>query len=385
MRRNPPGKTRFLFVLEYFHPHVGGVETFFANLGAALAARGHAITVVTASLPGAPRRETWRGIDIVRIPTPSIGRRYFFTLFALPASLRLARESDLIHTTTYNAALPAFVAGLLSRKSSVITVHEVFGAQWHQMPGMNPLLGWGYRIFEWSTLKLPFDRYLCPSRFTRDRLVEICGIDRDKTHVVYPGIDYQFWEQQFEPSEIRQRIGVDSNAFLYLYFGRPGVSKGLEYLIHAAAIVSKTIEQSRLVLILSRSPKSGYSRVRRLVDTLGLGDHVSFVESAPREDLARHLVAADCIVTPSISEGFGYSAIEAAVVGRPVVAASGHATEEVMPDSALFVPGRDSKMLADAIIQMARSPRTASPPPRYEIEASVESALEAYRDLGVAV
>jgi glycosyltransferase involved in cell wall biosynthesis len=124
---------RLLFVLEYFHPHVGGVETLFGELTAGLAQRGYDVTVLTCGLPGAPREERWRGVHIVREPVPSIAARYLFTLKAIPRAVRLARQADIVHTTTYNAAIPAWIAARLARRRAVVTVHEVYADQWNRL------------------------------------------------------------------------------------------------------------------------------------------------------------------------------------------------------------------------------------------------------------
>jgi len=48
---------RFLFVLEYFPPHIGGVEMLFGELAAELVRRGHAVEVITLAEPGQPGHE----------------------------------------------------------------------------------------------------------------------------------------------------------------------------------------------------------------------------------------------------------------------------------------------------------------------------------------
>src|SRR4029079_13231138 len=94
---------RILFILEYFPPHVGGVETLFENLTAALARDGHRVTVITLHLPGTRVRERRNGVEILRVRTPQRARRYLFTLMSLPVVIRHAVRADILHTTTYNA------------------------------------------------------------------------------------------------------------------------------------------------------------------------------------------------------------------------------------------------------------------------------------------
>jgi glycosyltransferase involved in cell wall biosynthesis len=378
----PIGRKRFLFVLEYFHPHVGGVETLFGHLVERLAALGHDVTVITSRIAGTPARERWHGVEIVRVRTPRLLARYVFMIAALPAAIVHARRADIVHTTTYNAAPPAWIAAMLARKPSVITVHEVFASQWMRLPGMSRLAGLAHWLFEWLVLHLPFDRFVCDSEHTRRRLADSMHVPDDRTAVVYPAVDYDFWQRErFTPLPLKRELGLDDDAFLYLYFGRPGVSKGIEFLIEAAATVRARAPNSRLLLILADDPFSQFHRLLREIERRGLEDHVIVHPSVPREELPAHLLAADCVVIPSISEGFGYSAIEAALLGRRIVATSGHSVEEILPRNATFVPPRNAAALADAILASRSAPAPAPPERQYTLQRHIDGMLEIYASL----
>jgi glycosyltransferase involved in cell wall biosynthesis len=160
------------------------------------------------------------------------------------------------------------------------------------------------------------------------------------------------------------------------------VSKGVEYLVEAAKRVRKELPNSRLIMILSREPAGQYRRVMKSIEALG--DHVMVVDSVPRAELPSYLLAAGCVVVPSISEGFGYSAIEAALLGCPLIATSGHATEELLGDYATFVPPRNTEALARAIIEAAtidgRSGRRSTR--RFTAEAHADGVIRVYSSLG---
>jgi glycosyltransferase involved in cell wall biosynthesis len=322
---------RFLFVLEFFPPHIGGVEVLFGHLAEELARRGHAVEVITSAERS--EVETRGNITVRRIRAG----RYLFMLRAIPHAIRAARRADLIHTTTYNAAIPAWIAAKLARKPVVITAHEVFGRQWQEMPGMNPLLGYAFRLFEAVVVRLGWTHVITDSDFTRRRLP-----DPSRATTVHAAVDHDFW------SPTRHRARTLPGAFTYLYFGRPGVSKGVEYLLDAAEIVKRERPDSRLVMILSREPAAQYRRM--LPRIAALGDHVVLLDSVPRDELPSYLLGANCVVVPSLSEGFGYTAVESASLGCRVIATTGHATEEFLGEVATFVPPRDPVALARAIL-----------------------------------
>jgi glycosyltransferase involved in cell wall biosynthesis len=377
----PKPPAHILFVLEYFYPHVGGVEILFLHLTEGLARAGVRVTVVTLRVPGTAAREVRNGVEILRVRTPRWGPRYCFMLWALPLVLQRAREADLVHTTTYNAAVPAWLAARLRGKPVVITVHEVFGPQWNTLPGLNRWLGYGYRFFEWCLLHLPFAHHICDSRFTRDRLVRFMGVPGAQASVAYPALDYGFWNRtRYRARDLRAELRLPPDAFVYLYFGRPGISKGVEYLIEAAARVRERLPRARLVLLLAHDPPGPYRRIREQIDQLGLRDAVVIHDPVPRAALPGYLMGADCIVVPSVSEGFGYSAAEAALLGCPVIATSGHAVEEVLGAAVRLVPPSDAAALAEAILESATHPQVPRAlVPRYDVAAHLTAVQAVYR------
>jgi glycosyltransferase involved in cell wall biosynthesis len=192
------------------------------------------------------------------------------------------------------------------------------------------------------------------------------GVPSDRTAVVYPAVDYDFWNPVGRHSAaLRSDLGLSENAFVYLYFGRPGISKGIEYLLDAAVLVRARLPESRLVLVLARDPAKHHKQLMQRVSLNGLEDHVTVMDPVPRSELPGLLLAADCVCVPSISEGFGYSAVEANALGCVVVATTGHSVEEVIPGGAVFVPPGDSAALAEGLLKVAAG---EAPP---EIQAQI--------------
>jgi D-inositol-3-phosphate glycosyltransferase len=369
---------RVLFVLEFFPPHIGGVETLFHEAAVALQQRGWKADVVTSALPGAPRRQTMDGIAVERVPVLRSMARYSFTLSALPASIRRARASELIHTTTYNAAIPAFFAARFRRKPCVITVHEVLDDLWMKVPGLNLVQRLAFRWWERLCLTLPFDHYLVASDYTGKRLRSRLGKDPRRITTSYPPVDYGFWASGAHRKADLEEYGVESGARTYLFFGRPGVTKGVEVLIEAAESVAREEPRARLILILGHYPANRRKAILGQIESRGLSTHAIVLDPRPRTELASILKAVDCVVVPSFSEGFGYSAVEAATLGCRVIATSGHATEEVIGAAARLVPAGDSAALADAIVSELRNPRTVDEPPRYTSERHLDAVTKAY-------
>ena len=373
---------RILIVLEYFPPHIGGVETLFEQLTRALVQAGHRVTVITLKVPGTKRHETLDGVEVVRIPAPRWARRAFFTFLAIPFAAYRAFRADIIHAATPSSAVSVWCAAWIARKPAVHTVHEVFADFLPMLPGLHPMKARAFRLYEMAMFRLPFAHYVCDSHFTRERLIRLMHIAAERTSVVYPVVDYAFWDHtHHEPRNLRAEFGLDEGSFLYLYFGRPGYLKGVEYLIDAAAQVRQHLPGSRLVLLLDHDPPNHYLRLRQRIADLGLQDHVILHDPVPREELPGYLLAANCVVVPSLSEGFGYAAIEAAALGCTIVTTTGHALQEILGGHAVFVPPRDGAALAEAIIAVTHDVSATPPTQQFTIETHIEEIEAIYERL----
>ena len=92
----------------------------------------------------------------------------------------------------------------------------------------------------------------------------------------------------------------------------------------------------------------------RLASNLGVAEQSKIIQLsyAPR-DLLTHLIrGARAALFPSLYEGFGLPALEAMVLGTPVISSNTASLPEVIGDAGLCVNPYVSKEIADAIAQM---------------------------------
>ena len=85
---------------------------------------------------------------------------------------------------------------------------------------------------------------------------------------------------------------------------------------------------------------SAADRVRRQIATLELAEHVRLPGFVSDETLACLYSGATCVVLPSLAEGFGLPAVEAAACGAPLVLSDLPAHRETLDGAALFVRSR---------------------------------------------
>ncbi|MDR2416167.1 MAG: glycosyltransferase [Candidatus Peribacteria bacterium] len=159
---------KILFILDLFKPHVGGVEVLFDNVITRLLAKGHEVKVLTSKFSDdlLPYEQISPTFEIYRVGKS----RYSFMITCLKQGVTLAKWANLIHTTTYNAAIPASIIGAIAKKKVVLTVHEIFGKLRTRFMGRTGIF---YKWFESLIFLFPFDKYICVSNYTKNSL-RIC-------------------------------------------------------------------------------------------------------------------------------------------------------------------------------------------------------------------
>jgi glycosyltransferase involved in cell wall biosynthesis len=373
---------RILFVLAYYHPYVGGAERIFKRLTEGLAARGHQVAVLTTHLPGTPHHECLNGVAIRRVATPRRGDRYFFSLLGLLPALQAALHYDVVHTTAYNGAPPAFLAARLARRPIVFTALEVLGKRWHTVaPGkLNAYL---YRAFEQAVVRLPYDRLVSISQTTQGDLLR-AGVPAQRSSVLPCGVDEVFVPgPPAAERPLRRHCGAQEGDFLYTYVGRPGITKGVEYLLQAAPAIQQHLPKAHLALIMADEPREQYDRLRAQAAALAGQARIHFIPPMlDRQALVAHLRDSDCVVVPSLTEGFGLSAAEACSLGLPVVATRAGSLPEVVFGQHILIEPASAPAISTAVVRAAHGDYDPYVAPRsYRWETMVAGYEALYKEL----
>lgn len=169
------------------------------------------------------------------------------------------------------------------------------------------------------------DLLVAVSDAERSTIIERCGAPADRVAVVLPGVDSEvFRPLRSGESPWGESVAPDGIQPYLVFAARLQPLKAPDVVVKALAAMP--VEQRpRLVLAGDGSPDfPRYAQtLRDLVAEHGLAEHVVFVGSLAREELAELLRGAAAAVVPSYSETFGLIALEAAASGVPVVATRG--------------------------------------------------------------
>ena len=362
-----------LIVCENYVPHYGGAEVLFMNLAERLAARGHSVRLITRMLDGTPRSEIRNGVHIFRVRAPN---RYLFTFFASPLVIKHARWADVIQTTTFNGAPPAWLGAKLTGTPVVLTVLEVWVGQWRALTEMGPLRAFFHDILERCVFALPFDRYVCISDATKRALIRYKGRS-DGVERVYCGFDHDEWAKK------KRRTKKLWGKNVFFSWGRPGISKGHDDIIRALPAVLKEIPDARVVLMLSNKETyaARHAVLHELIEREGVQDSVQIIDPVGNDRLAQYIQSTDVVVLPSLSEGFGYAVLEACELGMPVVATDNASIPEVIWGKFCLVPPSSPRRLAEGMIDALKGKYTRSSRKVFSWDVMIDAYEGVYRVL----
>jgi glycosyltransferase involved in cell wall biosynthesis len=154
-----------------------------------------------------------------------------------------------------------------------------------------------------------------------------------------------------ERDAVRARLGIPHDAKVIGTITRLYEQKGNEYLIRAFPAVLQELPGA-VCLIVGDGPLRCALEV--LSRTLGVEQNMIFLGHC--NNVRDMLGALDVKVFPSLWEGTPLTMLEAMAMGEPIVATSVDGMKEVLKDgeTALLVPPRDPRALAEGIIYLLR-------------------------------
>lgn len=341
-------RTYAIFSAQYL-PHVGGVETFTANLAHQLVLGGDGVCVVTSARAGAPEVETQEdGVRIVRLPSIQLmGGR-------LPLSRHGSRERSLLSAAS-GLGVDRVLVNTRFYGTSVMGLRF---AREHDLPAV--LLDHGSAWLTFGRGTVPDAAAHAWERHMTARDVSLgatfAGISEKsaawlatfgiKTSLVIPNaIDGAAFRGESSGRDFRFELGIPEDKTLVAFVGRLAPEKGPERLL---AAMGQLGEKYACAL-------AGEGTLRPQLER-GLPANAHLVGNLGHADLSALLSQADVFCLPTRSEGFCTSLLEAGAWGVPcVVPDVGGAREVLCHDGntfGLITPDREPATMAEGIRQV---------------------------------
>jgi glycosyltransferase involved in cell wall biosynthesis len=258
----------------------------------------------------------------------------------VPRWVEKKEKLDLIFNPKYSLPLTA-------KSRSVFICH---GLDWYVMP-------WGSRWTDRLSHQYLIPRYvkkadavIAVSNTARQHMIEYLGIDEDRVHAIYLGVDEAFGQPipQEKLEEIKSAYQLPERYFLFA--GQIFPNKNFGRLIRAYAQVGPELGIS-LVVAGTHTWKSEDEIA--LIDPLGISEWVLQVGWIDRETLPAFYALAEALIFPSLYEACPSPILEAMASGCPIVTSNRHGTAELAGLAAVLVDPEDVESIADGIRRVA--------------------------------
>ena len=359
-------------------PSLGGGQTALLLLAKNLD-RSRFEVIVSAEGDG-PLSEEARQSGIGYVPV-ALGKRLSLSRIREIAAVLRRHEIDLLHTHGGIAGLYGRSAARRARTPAV--VHTLHGI--HYLHYRNPLLRRLYVLLERRC-----------SRAT-DRLVLVCQSDfrlarkhrlapEEKMTVILNGIDVRSGVAPEHLARLRTELGWPPGGPVIGTVARLHRQKGVVNLLRAAPQILAAVPEATIAVV-GDGPEAG--GLKREAQRLNLKGRLRFL--GERKDAASVLSLYDVFVLPSLWEGLPFVLVEAAGLGKPIVATAVDGVPEILEDgkTGLLVPPNDPSALAEAAIRLLTDKEEAGRlgdraralvPPRFPLRRMIDQTQNLYLD-----
>ena len=254
----------------------------------------------------------------------------------LAQAIRIVKNGrfDLIHSHGYRADAFTLVVAKYLGIPFVSTVH-----------GFTPT---DPRLRLWCELDARllrfFPRVMAVSAPMKEQLVAY-GLDAARVEVVINAVE-EAAHSGSSRREMRLRLGISENEFVFGFVGRLSDEKGVDHLLQAAEDLVAKERSARFVIVGDGPRKDDLLEATR---SRGLEEKVDFVGF--QSDTAPWYETFDAFVLPSLSEGTPMALLEAMAHGLPSVATAVGGVPQVVSDgeNGLLVPSADRTKLSEAM------------------------------------
>ncbi|NGN70286.1 glycosyltransferase family 1 protein [Streptomyces sp. A7024] len=341
-------------------PDAGGQNVYVARLAAALAARGHEVTVHTRrDSPHLPERvRTPAGVVVEHVPAgpaqqvPKDHLLDYMPYFGRHLAHRWhAEPPDVAHAHYWMSGM----ASLIGAHDEPVPVVQTFH-----------VLGTVKRRHQGRADSSPYERVQVEKRIGRsaartiatcgDEAVELTrlGVPAAQVAVVPCGVDVE----AFRPGA-PARGPVRQQRHRLLAVGRLVRRKGFDEAIRALPAIPNTelvIAGGPPQKLVDTDPEA--ERLRALARGLGVGDRVRFAGGVSHERMPNLIRSADAVVCTPRYEPFGMVPLEAMACGVPVLATAVGGQPDTVADeeTGLLLPPDDPDMIASAARRLLARP-----------------------------
>lgn len=334
---------KVLYISAFFWPHIGGIETLSLKYLPAMQDRGHEFMIITSfANRDLPAIDNYKSIPIRRFSfikaISDRDLRLMKNCVQSMAEVKCAFKPDLVHVQMSAPISYYHVKTLhVSPSPTLLTLHTCFG---DFKAGSDTVLGQTLRSANWTTMV---------SGAVMSDAENIYPEISKRSSVVYNGIEYS----NASP------VPLEFSTPRILGIGRLIQRKGFDILIDAFAMLQNKFPGARMTLVGDGTKREIFEK--QVLD-LDLQDSVTFTGQIHPDQIPDLINKANVVVIPSrFPDPFPTVALEAGLLGRPVVAARMGGLKEIIVDgkTGLLADTENPQNFFEAISYLITKPEEA--------------------------
>lgn len=330
---------RILFWTGKYWPDIGGTATFATRLLPALQERGHEILVVAAqSHQDHPLQDSYQGIPVKRFPfwDPKTYQRidHVFSVKKDVAHLKRKFSPDLIHLSSLNLShFFHLETASIYQAPVIVTVHG-----YHDFND-----GGAYHLTSLEEKVLAAANWVTGVSGTiMENFRKLLPVIRTRSTVIHNGMEL--------PPVLPGPLPFAPPVLLCI--GRLVKEKGIDVALAAFPQILRHFPQTRMMIAGDGPERPSLEQQTR---SLGIRESVDFLGWVSPDNVPDLINTATVVVVPSRwEEPFGFVALEAGLMARPVVATRVGGLQEIIIHSKTgsLVTNEDSHEMGNAILSL---------------------------------
>lgn len=287
------------------------------------------------TLPPQAELRSVRSTTPAAIAASSNGHRSYGDMLKMSRAMS-APEFDVLLFPTVYSYVP-----VLTRAKKIVMIHDVIAETYPglTLPKLTSRLFWKAKVGlgRWQA-----DAIVTVSDYSRKGIIKHFNLTPGEVFVVGEASDPIFRviaEPQVTPH--LRSLGINASHRLAVYVGGFSPHKNLEPLVAAFSKLAsqETFSDIRLIMVGEYEKEvfhSYFETIKGLVGQLSIQDRVIFTGYLPDEELAVLLNLSAVLALPSLMEGFGLPALEAAASGCPVIATTASPLPDLLEGAGVF-------------------------------------------------
>ncbi len=257
----------------------------------------------------------------------------------------------IVHTHTPKAGTIGMIAAKIAGVQ--IRLHTVAGLPLLEVNGFKRRI---LDIVEKLTYACATKVY--PNSLGLKRIIEECGFcSSEKLKVIANGSSNGINTEYFDPklfsndSDLKEKLGIKSNNFVFIFVGRLVGDKGINELVKAFDIFQINHQNCNLLLVGDYETHLDplKQETLRIIET-----NENIISVGFQSEVRPFFAISDCLVFPSYREGFPNVVMQAGAMGLPCIVTNINGCNEIIHDglNGYLIPVKNVRSIIDKMCEI---------------------------------